>query len=185
MALSSVYLSCLDAVSLIIQNLGLSFTPDAGGSTIIPQIVVLKEPTVQEYLQSLGQPGEPGSAELPVIVVSPQAEHQPTEPACHEAYVFVVYPVDITISAGGNRDFQSNLDTWLSWRETIRGQFMGTVLPGVSEIYDTDIDPEQAVDREMLQMNLDQSSLTVRFSSFEARAVGPVSTTTTTTTTTT
>jgi hypothetical protein len=184
MPLSSVYLSCLNAVSLIIQNLGLSFTPDQGGPTIIPAIVVLKEPTVQEYLQTLGEPGEIGSAELPVIVVSPQAEKQPTEAASTYPFVFVTYPVDITISAGGNRDFQSNLDTWLNWRETIRGQFTGTVLPGVSVVYDTEADPEEAIDREMLQQNLDQSALTIRFYTLESRAQYPVSTTTTTTTST-
>jgi hypothetical protein len=185
MPLSSVYLNCLNAVALVLENLGLSFTPDGGGPTIIPGIVVLKEPTVQEYLQTLGEPGETGSAELPVIVVSPQAEKQPTEPASVEAYVFVTYPVDITISAGGNRDFQSNLDTWLNWRETIRGQFMGTLLPGVPQVYDTNTDPEEAVDRETLQDNLDQSALTVRFETLEARAAYVVSTTTTTTSTTT
>lgn len=180
--LPSVYMNILNAVGLIIENLGLTFTP-AGGSPITPGVVVLKEPTVQEYLQTLGEPNEPGSAKLPVIVVSPQAEKQPTEAACHEAFVFVVYPVDITISAGGNRDFASNLDTWLNWREVIRGQFSGTVLPGVVEVYDTEPDPEEAIDRGTLQDNLDQGTLTIRFSTAEARAAGPITTTTTTTTT--
>ncbi len=182
MALTSVYLSCLNAVALIIENLGLSFTPDTGGSTIIPQIEVLKEPKVQEGLETQGEPGD--GPQLPVITVSPAPERQPTEAAGTEPYVFVVYPVDITIAAGGNRDFASNLDTWLNWRQTIRGQFTGTVLPGVSQIYDTETDPEEAIDRDELQNNLDQSTLTVRFSSFESRAVAPVSTTTSTTTTT-
>lgn len=185
MPLSSVYMSVLNAVGLIIENLGLTFTPDSGGATLIPNIEVLKEPKVQEFLETQGIPGEAGSEQLPVITVSPQEERQPTEAACGEAYVFTTYPVDITIAAGGNRDFASNLDTWLSWRETIRGQFTGTVLPGVPSIYDTLIDPEGAVDRAELQENLDQSALTVRFFSIEARAVAPVSTTTTTTSTTT
>ena len=183
MPASSVYLAILNQVGAIIQSLGLSFTPPGGG-TIIPLVEVLKEPKVQEYLETQGIPGEAGSQKLPVISVSPQEEPQPAEPASTFQFVFLIYPVDVSISAGGNRDFASNLDVWLNWREQIRAQFMGTVLPGVAQVYDTDTDSDPAIDRETLQENLDRGTLTIRFKTLETRVQAPMTSTTTTSTTT-
>jgi hypothetical protein len=165
---TAVYQAILAEVAVIIQGLGLTFkTPS--GSTIIPLVEVLKEPKVQEYLESQGQPGQSGSQQLPVISISPSVEGQPQEAANFNLNIFVTYPVDVTISAGGNRDFAANLGTWLLWREQIRNQFCGTILTNVPPVYNTNADPDPAIDRESLQDNYDMGTLTIRFDTFESR----------------
>jgi hypothetical protein len=121
--------------------------------------VVLKVPKVQESLDT----------PLPVIAVSPAVERQRVEPASGEGLVFVTYPVEIAISAAGNRDFASNLDVWLNWREVIRQQFQGTTLAGVSQVIDVNTDPDPAFERGTTADNYDRSRLTVRFKTIEPR----------------
>jgi hypothetical protein len=160
MALPSVYESILDAVASVVSNLELTFSPPTGNAIIVAA-VVLKVPKVQETLDT----------PLPVIAVSPAVERQKVEPASGEGLVFVTYPVEIAISAAGNRDFASNLDVWLNWRELIRQQFSGTSLAGVTQVIDINIDPDPAFDRGTTADNYDRSRLTVRVKTIEPRGL--------------
>lgn len=153
--LSSVYESILDAVATVVNNLTLTFNDQVVIAT------VLKVPKVQEILDT----------PLPVIAVSPAVERQRTEPAATEGLVFVTYPVEISISAAGNRDFASNLDVWLNWREQIRQQFQGTSLIGVPQVWDVNTDLDPAFDRQTTADNYDRSKLTVRFKTIEPRGL--------------
>jgi hypothetical protein len=158
MSAISVFDSILNAVANVISDLGLSFTP-VDGEPVIVTAVVLKQPKVQE---SLDPP-------LPVIAVSPAVERERIEPAASEGLVFVVYPVEIAISAAGNRDFAANLDVWLNWREQIRRLFQGTTLTGVPQCLDVNTDPDPAFDRTTVSNNYDRSKLTVRIKTIEPR----------------
>lgn len=176
---SSLYMDILNAVAGIVGGLQLTF---AGRN---PTVEVLKEPKVQEFLETLAEPGEAGATPLPVIAVAPTESDQFAEPASTEGYVFTRYPVDVVISAGGNRDFQANLDVWLDWRQQIRLQFQGTTLQGVPAVYNVNTSPDPAIDRETLQENYDRGKLTLWFDCLEVRDGPPVTTTSTTSTTTT
>jgi hypothetical protein len=158
--LSSVYENILQAAAAVVSNLELTFTP-ANGDAVIVAAAVLKMPKVQESLDT----------PLPVIAVSPAVERQRTEPAATEGLVFVTYPVEIAISAAGNRDFASNLDVWLNWREQIRQQFQGRTLAGVPQVIDVNTDPDPAFDRGTVPDNYDRSKLTVRFKTIEPRGL--------------
>ena len=158
MPVGSVYYSILEAVGTVITNLNLNFTPP-GGVIINPSVTVLKEPKFQRQIDS----------PMPVIMVAPSIERQVIEQASAEGYVFVTYPVEVAISAAGNRDFVTNIDIWLNWRQQIRSQFCATLLPGVSQVFLSDADPDPAWDRELIQSNYDRSSLTLRFKTIEPR----------------
>jgi hypothetical protein len=106
---------------------------------------------------------------LPIIAVSPAAERQRIEPAAAEGLVFVTYPVEITLSAGGNRDLASNLDVWLNWREQIRRLFQGSQLPGVPQVIAINPDADPAFDRQTVADNYDRFRLTIRFRTIEPR----------------
>jgi hypothetical protein len=159
MPLSSVYDSILVAVAGVVNGLGLSFT-NAGGQSVTVAAAVLKSPKVEEV-----------DSPLPVIQVAPAAERQRTEPAATEGLVFVTYPVEVSLSAAGNRDFAKNLDVWLNWREQIRLKFQGTTLAGVPQVIDTNTDPDPAFDRQTVTENFDRSKLTVRFRTIEPRGL--------------
>lgn len=160
MPLSSVCQSILSAVAQVIDNLSLTYNPPTGDPVTVTA-AVLKVPKVQETLDS----------PLPVIAVSPAVEHARVEPASGEGLVFVTYPIEIAISAAGNRDFATNLDVWLNWREQIRQQFQGTKLAGVSQVVDVNTDPDPAFDRQSAVDNYDRSRLTVRVKTIEPRGL--------------
>jgi hypothetical protein len=161
MPLVSVYESVLNAVAGVINGLALTFTPPPPGQPVTARAAVLKEPKVQESLD----------APLPVIAVAPAVERQRAEPAATEGLVFVTYPVEIAVSAAGNRDLASNLDVWLNWREQIRRQFQGTTLAGVPRVVDVSTDPDPAFDRQAVADNYDRSRLTVRVKTIEPRGL--------------
>jgi hypothetical protein len=160
MPLSSVCESILGAVAQAIDNLSLTYNPPAGDPVAVTA-AVLKVPKVQEGLD----------APLPVIAVSPAAERQRVEPASGEGLVFVTYPVEVAISAAGNRDFASDLDVWLNWREQIQQLFQGTSLAGVARVVDVSTDPDPAFDRQSAVDNYDRSRLTVRVKTIEPRGL--------------
>jgi hypothetical protein len=160
MPLSSVCQSILSAVAQAIDNLSLTYNPPSGDLVTVTA-TVLKVPKVQEALDS----------PLPVIAVSPAEEHVRVEPASGEGLVFVTYPVEVAISAAGNRDFASDLDVWLNWRDQIRQLFQGTRLVGVSQVIDVNTDPDPAFDRQTAVDNYDRSRLTVRVKTIEPRGL--------------
>jgi hypothetical protein len=157
----SVYNSILQAVATVITDLGLTFIPTDGGSSITPTAVVLKQPKVQDSIDTA----------LPVIAVAPAAERQKTEAASVESQVFVTYPVEVAVHAAGNRDLAANLDVWLNWREQIRQQFQGNKLAGVPQVIDVNTDPDPAFDRGAIPDNYDRSRLTIRFKTIEPRGL--------------
>lgn len=156
----SVYESILDAAAEVINGIGLAFAPPAGGDSVVPRAEVLKESKVDEV-----------DSPLPVIQVAPAAERQRVEPASGEGLVFVTYPVEVSVSAAGNRDFAANLGVWLNWREQIRLKFQGVGLVGVPEVWDVNTDPDPAFSRQASADNYDRSKLTVRFKTIEPRGL--------------
>jgi hypothetical protein len=157
---TSIYDSILEAVASVITGLNLTFTPSGDGNPVIVAAAVLKVPKVQESLDT----------PLPVIAVSPAVDRQRTEPAA-EGLVFCMYPVEVAISAAGNRDFASNLDIWLNWREQIRQQFQGIILVGVPQALVVRTDPDPAFDRQTAADNYDRSRLTVWVKTIEPRGL--------------
>jgi len=152
---ASVYWSILNAVASIISNLGLTF-----GVTVVP-IVVKKLGAVEQGLDT-----------MPVIEVCPDRNPERVSPASAESQVFVEYRLEVYAYASGNSDFTSqNLDVYLNWREQIRRQFQGTLLAGVPQVYDTDMQPEDPVDRDLMYQNYDLTLLAITFKTIEPRGL--------------
>lgn len=105
---------------------------------------------------------------LPCLLVCPSTRPERYQPAA-EGLVFLDYAVDVSMAAPGNRDWATNLDQYLQWRQQIRGLFQGPLLAGVSAVYDTDITPGTPIDRTLVNSNYDYSTLGLLFSAIERR----------------
>ena len=149
MAAASNYYTVLTAVKAVIDGLSLTLNAAAVPSA------VRKLPRAEETIDA-----------LPLICVVP-----PQEPDSYEWNSFegrnCQYPVEVVIVAAGNRDFTTNLDVYLSWRQAIRDAFKGPLLSGAPTVWRTDVDPELVIDREQVNNDYDYSGLIVRCQSQE------------------
>lgn len=153
MSAASIYDAILDAVAAAITGLGLTFN-----SSPIP-VNVLKLPKAEETLET-----------LPAIQVSPTASGETEEPWSSEDQVLVKYPVQVTLLASGARDFtETNLDTWMLFRQKCRRLFQGALLSGVVSVFKTDLRFAPVLDRGELKNSYEIGSFTVVFWSIETR----------------
>jgi hypothetical protein len=151
MPAQSIYNSILTAVQQAVEGLTLEL-----GAATLP-VVIRKLPKVQEPLDT-----------VPCVLVVPAAPEQ-VEVANFEGLVYVWYTVGVVVVAANNQDFSSNLDSYLSWREQIRRLFQAPSLPGVSQVWDTEVHPEPVIDPEAVNADYDYSGLTLRFRTVEPR----------------
>ena len=152
MPAASVYYSILAAVQSLVQKAATQFNPQ-------PAVELRKLPKVGETLEV-----------LPVLLVTPHPQPEKDEPADTEGRRFVDYRIQVVHVAAGNRDFQSNLDLYLNWRQAVRRLFDAPLLAGASQVYDTQVLPEVVIDRNLVNMNYDYSGLSFLFRAIEPRS---------------
>lgn len=142
----------LTAVRNQVATLGLTFN-----SSTVP-VAVRKLPRAEETIDT-----------LPLVCVCPRGAEQ-AEPFASEGYVLVKYDVEVVLIAAGNADYtDTNLSTWLSWREQIRRLFQWE-LSGISTVMKVDVNPDAPLDRGRLNQNYEFSGLGFRFWSIENRS---------------
>jgi hypothetical protein len=150
---SSTYNTVLSKAQAAIAALGLQ----DWNSRNVP-VLLRKLPKNEEDLDS-----------LPIIVVSPSEQPEKIKPIVFGANVWVEYPVEIVIIAGGNQDYSTHLDFYLSWRDSIRRLFQAPTLAGATSVFDTRMEPELVINRALVNQNYDYSAIRVWFISAESR----------------
>lgn len=149
--MANEFSSVLSVVKTQVDTLALTFSGAAVG------VAVRKLPRAEETLDT-----------LPLICVCPRGPEQ-VEPFTTEDHVLVKYQVEVVIIAAGNRDLtDTNLSTWLSWREQIRRLFQWG-LEGMTGCIKVDVNPDAPLDRGKLNKNYEYSGLGFRFWVVEAR----------------
>lgn len=149
---ASVYYDCLSAVKVMIDGLALS-----GASTAIRML-----PKAEETIDT-----------LPLIAIAPGDPERVTQETFEdESGVNVVYSVDVVTIAASNRDFVTNLDRYLNWRQQVRRLFQSNELTGQlvgGKVWKIEIEPDPAFDRAALNRNYVYSGMTLRIHVVEQR----------------
>jgi len=156
----STYDALLTSTAAIITALNLS------GTTPAPTVAVRKLPVQSETID-----------QLPLICIPPSEDPEELELFSFENEIDVVYHVDIVIIAPGNRDFVTNLDQYLAWRQQIRRCFQDNIainayLAGqgiTANIWKAETYPLTPLDRSQINILYDYSGLSVGFYSLEQR----------------
>lgn len=146
----AVYNDILSAVQSQILSLGLTFNAKS-----VP-VTLRKLPAIIEEVDT-----------VPMIAVCPKDEPEEYKRIGFEKTMQVTYQVEIVIIAPGNRDFESNLDVYLSWRESIRNLFRQPPLAGVPEVWMMMPKGEVPIDRDNVNSNYDYSGLVIEFTTVE------------------
>lgn len=155
---SAIYDGVLNAIVAQIQGLGLMF-----GSTVLP-VGKLKLPKAEEVLE-----------QVPCIAVAPHTKPEKVTLGSFENECFVEYRAIVALIAAGNRDFVSNLNTELGWRERVRRLFQAPPLLGAPKVWKLKVEPEVVLDLGMLNSNYDYSALCVVATTQEVRTTALVS----------
>ena len=173
MAQESVYWDILNTVAWNIQGLGLSFLnqPQVGKPTAAQQrsavvpVNIRKLPTKEETLDT-----------TPLICVCPHETPPRPEILSFEAGCGIQrrYYVEVVIIASGGRDFYTNLDVWLNWRQQINGLFQqtplaGSVWPGAAQVFQMMADEGYVIARDQINDNYEYSGLGYWFIAAEQR----------------
>lgn len=82
----------------------------------------------------------------------------------------LVYLVEVTMSAPGDRDPTADQDTYRDWRQAITRAFEPPSVLGVDELYTIDVDPGTQYDREGFPRNYDQSRIVLECITIETAA---------------
>ncbi|MGE3804154.1 MAG: hypothetical protein AB7K24_05730 [Gemmataceae bacterium] len=143
----SVYEDILNAVQSTVEGLELEG---------VEAVLIRKLPRNDEELD-----------ELPIIVIAPEDP----EEVRHDSFesVNVIYTVEIVWIGAGGVQTLDQVEEVLTSRETVRRAFQGPELPGVEEVWKTDMAPGSAFHRRGLNENYDYSGLRVRFHAHEPR----------------
>jgi hypothetical protein len=150
----SKWYEILTAVKEQIDALGLT-----SDGTSLP-VEIRKLPAVEESIQT-----------LPCVLVAPGGSPEKIAQFSFEddAGVSVAYPVDVAIVSAGNRDFVSDVDVLLAWRQQARRCFQSNSLPGVDRVFRILLNPDPAYDRGALNSNYDYSGFSLEVFVVEQR----------------
>lgn len=98
------------------------------------------------------------------------------EPEQYKAFAFggrmkVRYPIEIALRAPNPDDYLTNLDTYTQWREQIRNlfkpPFASPVIPGVSQVWDLDVEPGVFLDQDEIENLYDYMTIKVWVTTME------------------
>ncbi len=152
--LESVHTRCLEAAQARIRMLNLEGLENE-------QVLIEKLPTNRHL---------PSEVALPAIVLSPTRATMPVE-AGTNSMDDVRYDVLVTIFDRDNQEpsLVENLERHLLWRQQIARAFRNQRLPGVPEIIQTEVEPDESVHERSWKRELMTSMVRLRFISREVR----------------
>ena len=111
---------------------------------------------------------------IPLIIVAPlESEAIGME---YFGRICYAYSVGVALIEAGNREFESGMDSSLDVREQLRNSLVELFLPGVPEVWNTDVTPGRAIyfPASGNATNYQTSSFNVRYKTDEARPGYPV-----------
>lgn len=144
----STYNSLLAQTQTTSQGLGFTW----GQNNAPVPVVVASQPVARETLE---QP-------LPVIAVTLTVPEDVKQGATGN-YMDVIYRAQISVIAGGNASFETNLPTYLGWRESLRKAFQRIVIPTIPQMYMVDVVAKETLSRELQRDNYDFSILQIDY----------------------
>lgn len=153
----STHMLCMEAIQTQIRALDLSGLDDAN-------VVIVKLPLADRVKE------QAIVAAYPAILISPFGQEQMDPLAGTNLRDDIGYPVVCSIVAADNQALQSNLDTYLDWRQSLREEFHNSRLAGaVSTVFNAYVEPGPVVLPSAWFANFWHSSLTIRCISRETR----------------
>src|SRR5215469_10053105 len=150
----SIYNDLLNAVKGTIDGLTLTF-----GTQAIPTIVS-EEPLNREVIEPTPLPN--------IFVTPPAGAGEQVQQLSTENLMDVVYPVEISIVAAGNAQFEANLPSYLDLRQILRQAFQRVHYPSILGMWFVLPKPKQVLNIDLQRDNYDLSILTIDFSVAEA-----------------
>lgn len=99
----------------------------------------------------------------PLLCIVPRAEPPVRKPIAFGPIYRVTYPCEVVAIAGGNRDFSTNLSTYMGWQSAIAVAFnspanLKSIVPAV---FDVNVRLGLIIDREQVNNNYDYGGLTI------------------------
>lgn len=152
--MADLYAPILNAVQWLVQTF--AFTLNA----VLP-VKVLKEPVSRDQLDTA----------TPFLAVCP-CQGDGTELWAAGPIYDKTYGVQVALVAAGNVDLVSNLNTWLQWRAQImRALRDPTALQpqGLTQVWRTEVLPDDPLDRGLIPQGLDFSSVRFRFHTLDGQ----------------
>lgn len=114
----------------------------------------------------------PSDSQLPCIQLSPVGREEMHAADATNLRDTVAYSILVAILAADNLDQTSGFSQKLTWRQAIARAFRNQPLPGVDEVFQCEVSPEEVVSAEaFFRRNLLLSALTLRFMTREPRGI--------------
>lgn len=154
---NSVHYRCLVAAQAKIQSLNLEGIESRS-------IRFRKFPIITDFK------GNSRDYNLPALILCPFGQETVT-PATNSRDD-ISYPVTLSLIVSDEaktRDLEENISTYLKWREQIERAFRFQRLSGVTEIYNTIVEPNAIYSPDVFQQGLWSSYMTIKFISREIR----------------
>lgn len=153
----SVFNDLLSNTQTTIQSLAFTW-----GVSLQPvQTIVASQPLNLETL----------SPALPIIYVAPAERPETVEQGATGGYVDVNYRVEVSVFAPGNASFETNLPTYLSWRESLRKALQRVFYSSISGLWGVFVTPRDVLNRNLQKDNYDFSILEIEYKVLEKATV--------------
>lgn len=99
---------------------------------------------------------------LPTIYVTPSSP-ETIEQGATGGYMDVTYRIEVTIISPGNASFETNLPTYLEWRQSIRQAFQRAYFSSIAGFWGVRVNAKEVLNRDLQRDNYDFSVLEIEY----------------------